>query len=107
MDECKPLVVGGVGARGGGAGGQGRAVHVDPMKPKVKAPGTKHLKLLNHEPPSNFAFKFNLHHYTEGQGLRAAALVLLHWAGRCRLKTRVQNPSSKRAWLQRLKLKLA
>ena len=37
----------------------GRAVQVDPMKPKLKPPGTKRLKLQYDEPPSNFAFKFN------------------------------------------------
>jgi len=38
-------------------------VQVDPVKPTLKAPGTKRLKLKYDEPPSNFAFKFNLHRY--------------------------------------------
>jgi hypothetical protein len=34
------------------------------MTPTLKAPGTKHLKLNYDEPPSSFAFTFNLRHYT-------------------------------------------
>jgi len=41
----------------------GEAVQVDPMKPTLKAPGTKRLKLQYGEPLSNFAFKFNLRRY--------------------------------------------
>jgi hypothetical protein len=33
------------------------------VKPKLKAPGTKRLKLKYDEPLSNFAFKFNLRRY--------------------------------------------
>jgi len=40
-------------------------VQVDPIKPTLKAPGTERLKLKYDEPPSNFAFKFNLRRYTE------------------------------------------
>jgi len=36
------------------------------MKPKLKAPGTKRLKLSYDGPPSNLAFKFNLRRYSEG-----------------------------------------
>ena len=46
----------------------GRALQVDPIKPTVKAPGTKRLKLEYEELPSNFALKFNfapLHHGVE------------------------------------------
>jgi len=46
---------------------QGRAVQVDPMKPMLKALGTKRLKLWHDEPPSTFAFKFNLRRYTKAQ----------------------------------------
>ena len=35
------------------------------MKPTLKPPGTKHLKLKNNDPPSDFAFKFNLRRYNE------------------------------------------
>ena len=42
----------------------GRAVQVNPIKPMLKAPGTKRLKLTYDEPLSSFAFKFNLCRYT-------------------------------------------
>jgi len=42
----------------------GRAVQVDPIKPKVKAPGTERLKPNYDEPLSNFAFNFNLRRYS-------------------------------------------
>ena len=44
--------------------GNGRAVHVGPMKPTLKEPGTKRLKLNYDVPLSTFAFKFNLRRYT-------------------------------------------
>ena len=58
------------GGRGGGraagvAGPRGRAVQVDPIKPELKAPGTKRLKLKCDEPLSDFAFNFSLRRYTE------------------------------------------
>ena len=40
-------------------------MQVDPIKPTVKAPGTKRLKLECHKLLSTFAFKFNLRRYTE------------------------------------------
>jgi len=46
-------------------------VHVDPMKPTLKAHGTKRLKLEYDEWLTNFAFKFNLRLYTE-VGVRPA-----------------------------------
>jgi hypothetical protein len=42
----------------------GKAVQVDPMKPMLKAPGTKNLKLQCDILLSNFAFKSNLRRYT-------------------------------------------
>ena len=39
-------------------------MQVEPIKPLLKAPGTKRLKLKFEVPLSNFAFKFNIHHYT-------------------------------------------
>ena len=42
-----------------------RAVQVDPMKPMLKAPGSKRLKLKCDESLWNFAFKFNLRRHTE------------------------------------------
>jgi len=49
----------------------GRAVQVDPIKPMLKAPGYKRLK-LNYDRLlsillSNFAFKFNLRRYSTGR----------------------------------------
>jgi hypothetical protein len=38
-------------------------VQVDPIKPTLKAPNTKRLKLKSGEPPSNLAFKFNLRRF--------------------------------------------
>ena len=40
-------------------------MQVDPLKPMLKAPGTKRLKLRYDEPLSNFAFKINLRRYSE------------------------------------------
>ena len=39
------------------------------MKPKLKPPGTKRLKLKHDHPPSSFAFKCNLRRYIKVQGL--------------------------------------
>jgi len=47
------------------------AVQVDASKSKLKAPGTKRLKLNYDESPSNFALKFNLRRYTEMMPLAA------------------------------------
>jgi len=38
-------------------------MQVDPVKPKLKLPGTKRLKLNCGEPLSKMAFKFNLRRY--------------------------------------------
>ena len=37
------------------------------MKPKLKPPGTKRLRLKHDGLPSNCAFELNLRRYTEGQ----------------------------------------
>jgi len=42
----------------------GGAVHVEPMKPMLKAPGIKRLKLKYDWPLSKIAFNFNLRRYT-------------------------------------------
>ena len=42
----------------------GMAVQVDPIKPTLKAPGTKRLKLKCADLLSSLAFKFNLRHFT-------------------------------------------
>jgi len=44
----------------------GRPVQVEPMKPTLKASGSKRLKLLFDEALSSFAFKFNLRRYIWG-----------------------------------------
>jgi len=41
----------------------GRAVQVDPMKPTLKAPGSKRLKLEHEKLLSNVGFNFNLRRY--------------------------------------------
>ena len=41
----------------------GKAVQVDPIKPTLRAPGAKRLKLKYDETLSNFAFNFNLRRY--------------------------------------------
>jgi len=38
-------------------------VQVDPTKPTLKAPGTKHLKLKYHKTLLDFPFKFNSRRY--------------------------------------------
>jgi len=58
VNECKPLLQGVQLLHHPRR--QGRAVQVDPIKPTLKAPGSKCLKLEAESPPSNFAFKFNL-----------------------------------------------
>jgi len=40
-------------------------VHVDPLKPKLKPPGIKHLKLKYEEPLLNCAFNFNMRRYSK------------------------------------------
>jgi len=42
----------------------GKAVQVDPIKPMLKPPGTKHLILRCDILLSNFAFKFDLRRYS-------------------------------------------
>ena len=43
---------------------RGRAVQVDPNKPKLKAPGYKRLKLKLDKLLSSFAFNFNLRRHS-------------------------------------------
>ena len=54
----------GRGRRGGYR--RGRAVQIDPVKPTLKAPGSKSSKLKYHKLVSSFAFKFNLRRCTVG-----------------------------------------
>ena len=77
MDECKPLVHGHSMGHGGGGGAgfgarharprccaPGRAVHLDPMKPTLTAPGSRRSNLEHENLLSNFAFNFNLRRYS-------------------------------------------
>jgi hypothetical protein len=52
------------------------------MKPTLRAPGTKRLKLKHCVPLSNFAFKLKLRRYTEAAEAVAAGLAEV---GRCSL----------------------
>ena len=47
-------------------------MQVEPVKPKLKAPGTKRLKLYYDKLPSSFAFNFNLRRYTSAARCSAA-----------------------------------
>ena len=49
-------------------------MQVDPIKPKLKPPGTERLKLDHEELLSNFGFKFNLRRYTTVRTDMEAAL---------------------------------
>ena len=55
-------------------------MQVDPIKPTLKALGTKRLKPNYDEPPCNFAFTFILRRYSEVCEARAAAAK---WEGEC------------------------
>jgi hypothetical protein len=54
----------GTGGGGGGGAHHGRAVQIDPIKPKLKPPRYERLELRYDGPLSNAAFKFNLRCYT-------------------------------------------
>jgi hypothetical protein len=68
-------------------------VQVDTLKPTLKAPGTKRLKLDFDELLSSFAFKFNLRRYAKAikNEVELAGMVEAHlrdgvaMVGRCRL----------------------
>ena len=50
-------------------------MQVDPIKPALKVPGTKRLKLIYDRPLSNFAFEFNLRRYDVDGGVSSGALL--------------------------------
>jgi hypothetical protein len=52
------------------------------MKPELKAPGTKHLKLKCDILVSTSTFKFNLRRYTMGMRGAIAAATLIHRVSR-------------------------
>ena len=69
---------------------RGRAVQVDPMKPTLKAPGSKRFEIKYDQLLSNFAFKFNLRRYTEYDGVRPEWSSAVNRQGSCLTrKTRV------------------
>ena len=76
-------------------------MQVDPVKPTLKAPGIKLLKLECDKPLSNFAFKFNLRRYIKA--IDREMLAFLSRYG----KLRHLHPGSNRACFHRLKLKFA
>ena len=59
---------------------RGEAVQVAPIKPTLKAPGTKRLKLKCDEPLSNVAFNFNLRRYSVVSADRCRLTSLRLWS---------------------------
>ena len=74
--ECDGGVLWGCG------GDTGRAVHVDTIKPTVKAPGTDLLTLNCCELLSTLAFKFNLRRYTLVPQLRTTLPHCFSWSSK-------------------------
>ena len=62
----------------------GRAVQVDPIKPTLKAPGTKRLKVTHDKLLSSFAFNFNLRRYTPATTTSSTPPASLSWTARGR-----------------------
>ena len=74
MDECKPLLDGAHQLRSTAwphraarADKQGWAVQEDPIKPTLKAPGTKRLKVKCEKLLSIFSFNLSLRRYSKGR----------------------------------------
>jgi hypothetical protein len=65
----------------GGGGGNGRAVQVDRLKPVLKAPGVKRLKLNYDEVVTSSAFKFNLRRYIMVVVAVVVAVEVGGWTG--------------------------
>ena len=62
-------------------------MQVDPIKPRLKLPGTKRLKLKCDEPFSRFAFKFKLRRYNSATTeLFYFCHIHKFMVGRCSLK---------------------
>ena len=64
-------------ARAAADGHPGQAVQVDPIKPTLKPPGTKRLKLKCDELRSSFGFKFNVRRYALGAGNHYAEIQVV------------------------------
>jgi hypothetical protein len=60
-------------------------VQVDPIKPNLKAPGIKRLKLKYDKLLSSFAFKFNLHRFNMVHAMFRDDGVTRATVWRCRL----------------------
>jgi len=102
VDECKPLAMGRAGSVAPATGRRrphrGRPVQLDPIKPKLKPPGSERLKLKCDVLLSIllqfcfiFAFKFNLRRYTVAAALAAARIFTSPYqVGWCRLT--LSNP---------------
>ena len=65
-------------------------MQVDPIIPRLKAPGIKRLKLQYDETLSIFAFKFNLRRHNEDDELDETEFAGFSAVGRCRLT--LSNP---------------
>jgi hypothetical protein len=89
-------------AGGGGAAHRwrgrhrGRPVQVDPIKPTLKAPGTKRLKVRYEEPLSKFALKFNLRLYIVAASGTARGTACQCVLSRHRMPFHSRNEGSKR-----------
>ena len=57
-------------------------MQVDPVKPTLKAPGTRRLKLKCDEPLLNFAFNFNLRRSTKLAIGQSDNIVFVYKLGR-------------------------
>jgi hypothetical protein len=74
-------------------------MQVDPIKPTLKAPGTKRAKLKCDKPLSNFAFKLKLRRYDKVLEIVVGFDLLGDKVGRCRLtlsKPVLKAPGTKR-----------
>ena len=78
-------------------------MQVDPMKLKLKPPGTKRLQLKYHILLSNYAFKFNMRRYTKvilrGMGDRAHEGSAVRAAAAGAMGALVASPGGGGAWL--------
>jgi hypothetical protein len=72
---------------------RGGAVQVDPIKPKLKAPGTKRLQLKCDEPLSSSAFKFNLRRYNVVSNIDVMTETVMGFQNQCK-----KLPKSLRDW---------
>ena len=68
-------------------------MQVDPIKPKLKAPGTKRLQLKCDEPLSSSAFKFNLRRYNVVSNIDVMTETVMGFQNQCK-----KLPKSLRDW---------